>query len=95
MLVYKAQQVITASAVVSKAYAFTDEKTKEEKSGTSIYSDVTVLGTDGSVAVIRIKAKTEAEVKERVAKLTPGRAAEIAIRDIAERARGVLVLNAA
>lgn len=94
MLVYKAQQVIAASAVTNKPYEFTDEK-GAKKSGTSIYSDVTVLGSDGSVAVIRLKAKTEDEVKQRVGKLAVGKAAEIPIRDVASSARGVLVLNAA
>lgn len=93
-LVYRAQQVIAASAVVSKPYEFEDEK-KQKKSGVSIYSDVTVLGTDGSVAVCRIKGKTEDEVKTRVGKLAVGKSAEIPIRGVESVNRGVMVLNAA
>lgn len=94
MLVFKAQQVIAASAVTNKPYEFSDEK-GQKKSGTSIYSDVTVLGTDGSVAVIRLKAKTEDEVKQRVGKLAVGKSAEIPIRGVESNTRGVFVLNAA
>ncbi|MBI2517108.1 MAG: hypothetical protein HYV95_09350 [Opitutae bacterium] len=94
MLVYKAQQVIAASAVNNKPYEFSDDK-GVKKSGTSIYSDVTVLGSDGSVAVIRLKGKSEDEVKAKVGKLAVGKAAEIQIKDVADNARGVLVLNAA
>jgi hypothetical protein len=92
MLVFKAQQVIAATAVANKPYSFEDERGKT-KSGNSIYSDVTVLSSNGSVAVIRIKGKTEEEVKSKVAKLAVGKAAEVEIRPD-ESTRGVCILNA-
>ena len=93
MLVYKAAQVVNASKIENKPYAFKDDAGKD-RSGTSIYSDMTVLGSAGGVAVIRLKGKTEDEVKAKVATYTVGKPADIQIRDIAENARGVLVLNA-
>jgi hypothetical protein len=94
MLVYKASQVVAAQAIQSKAYSFKDER-GAQRDGTSIYSDVTVLSIDGSVAVIRLKGKSEDEVKAKVSKLTIGKPAEIPIRAIEDSARGgVLILNA-
>lgn len=94
MLVYKAIQVVAAQPIVSKDWEMTGEDGKPF-SGTSIYSDVTVLGAAGAVAVIRVKGKTEDEVKVKVAKLTPGKPAEIEIKGMEKSARGgVLILNA-
>lgn len=93
MLVFKASQVIAATAITTKPWAFKDER-GADKAGTSIYSDVTVLSSNGSVAVIRIKGKTEDEVKQKVARLAVGKSAEIEIRPD-ESTRGVCLLNAA
>lgn len=93
MLVFKAGQVIIAQNLVNKPYSFKDDK-GAVREGTSIYSDVTVISTNGSVAVIRMKGKTDDEVRAKVAKLTPGKPAEIEIKGMEDSARGVLVLNA-
>lgn len=93
MLVYKAAQVVAAQPVISKDWEMNGEDGKPRK-GTSIYSDVTVLGATGAVAVIRFKGKTEDDVKARVGKLTIGKPAEIEIKGMETAARGVLVLNA-
>lgn len=92
MLVYKAQQVISCSAIVSNPYEFKDEKNQVKK-GTSIFSDCTCIGMDGHVAVIRLKGKTEDEVKKKIAMLSPGKAAEIPIK-ADEQTRGVAILSA-
>jgi len=93
MLVYKAAQVIAAQQLTNKPYSFKDDK-GAQREGNSIYSDVTVISLTGSVAVIRMKGKTEDEVKHKVAKLTVGKPAEIEIRGMEDSARGVMVLNA-
>ena len=93
MLVYKAQQVISAQPIVNRPWEMKGENGNPARSGISIYSDVTVIGGDGSVAVIRFKGRTEDEVKEKIAKLTPGKPAEIRIRPD-EQTRGVAQLTA-
>lgn len=93
MLVYKAQQVVSAQAIVERDWTMPGEKGQADRSGTSIYSDVTVIGEDGAVAVIRMKGKTHDEVKQKVASLTPGKPAQIRIRPD-EQTRGVAILTA-
>jgi hypothetical protein len=93
MLVYKAQQVISAQAIVSRDWEMPGKPGESNRKGTSIYSDLTVIGQDGSVAVIRVKGKSEDEVKAKIAKLTPGKPAEIIIRPD-EQTRGVSMLTA-
>jgi hypothetical protein len=95
MLVYKAAQVIASGTYVSKPWEMPDEQNiGQTRRGISNYVDVTCLGQDGGVAVVRLKGKDEAEVKAKVAKLTIGKPAEIPVKDVADNARGVLVLNA-
>lgn len=101
MLVYKAQQIIAAQPIVEKPYDIPARNGQPANSGVSVFSDVTALSANGTVAVIRFKAAPNAnmavrhdEVKAKVAKLTPGKPAEIEIRDVEDGARGVLVLNA-
>jgi len=92
MLVYKAQQVVSCSAIVSNDYDFKDEK-GEQRKGTSIFSDCTCIGVDGKVAVIRLKGKTEDDVKKKIASLTAGKPAEIPIKPD-DQTRGVAILTA-
>lgn len=93
MLVYKAAQVVAAQPIVTKDWEMNGDDGKPRK-GTSIYSDVTVLGAAGAVAVVRFKGKSEEDVKAKVGKLTVGKPAEIEIKGMETAARGVLVLNA-
>lgn len=93
MLVYKAVQVVAAQPIVTKDWEMNGDDGKPRK-GTSIYSDVTVLGNAGAVAVIRMKGKNEDEVKAKVARLTIGKPAEIEVKGMESGARGILVLNA-
>lgn len=93
MLVYKAAQVVASQPYHERPYKFKNDA-GEMVEGVSKYSDVTVLGTGGAVAVIRFKGKTPEEVTAKVAKLTIGKAAEIPILGMEDSARGVMVLNA-
>lgn len=92
MLVFKAQQVVASGSFVSRPWEMEDDKGKE-RSGVSNYVEVTCLGLDGKVAVIRLTGKDEAEVKTKVAKLTIGKPAEITVTDIKARTGGVMVLK--
>lgn len=93
MLVYKIQQVVAAQPIVNKPWDMPAKGDQPARSGVSIYSDVTVIGQDGAVAVIRVKGKTEDVVKQKLATLTPGKPAEIRILPD-EQTRGVAILNA-
>lgn len=93
-LVYKSKLIVSIQSIVTSPYDFTDEKTKEQHKGVSIYSDVTALSADGSsVAVIRMKGKSEDEVRVKLHGLAVGKAADIAVRGVASVSRGVLTLN--
>lgn len=93
MLLYKAQSVINAQPIITKPYSFKDDK-GAQRDGSSIYSDVTVISISGAVAVIRMKGKSEDEVKQKVSRLTIGKPAEIEIKGMESSTRGVLILNA-
>lgn len=92
MLVYKAAQVVSASPIEKRDYSFKGNS-GDTIAGTSIASRVTVIGQDGQVAVIKVKGKTEDDVKAKLAKLTPGKPAEIVIRPDNQES-GVAVLTA-
>ena len=96
MYVYKAQQVIAhALPVVNKPWEMPDERNPGKvRTGVSNYQDVTVLSVNGSVAVIRLKGKTEEEFKAKVAKLPIGKPAEIVFVAIKKNAAGVTLLEA-
>ena len=91
MLTYKAQTVVQVTAVSSKPYSFPDESGKI-RTGTSIFSTATVIGVNGQVAVIKIKGKSEEEVRAKLTKIIPGKPAEIEIRG--DQKNGVLMLSA-
>jgi hypothetical protein len=93
-LVYKAAQVVaTTNRVENKPWSMKGDDGKDI-SGVSNYVDVTVISTDGGVGVIRLKGKDQAEVNAKLAKLTIGKPAEIAIKGMEDSTRGVLILNA-
>ena len=91
MLTFKAMQIVQVGPVAAKAYSFTDEH-GTPRSGTTISSTVTAVSPNGAVAVIRVKGKTAEEVEKKIARLVPGKPAEIEIR--AEQKNGVMLLSA-
>lgn len=76
MLVYKAQQVIAATREDPKDWNFNG------KTGTTHSARLACLGSDGNVATIKLKAKTEKELNEKVSRYTLGKAGEVPIHEI-------------
>lgn len=94
MLVYKAQTIVSSgNRVENKPWSMKGDDGKDI-SGVSNYVDLTVIGTAGAVAVIRLKGKDQVEVTAKLGKYTIGKPAEIEIKGMEDSARGVLILNA-
>lgn len=103
MLTFKASQLVNASSIVEKPYDMTS--TGGQK-GISVFSDLTVISTNGSVAIIRLKAPARRDgyditmperhkyVKEKLAAWPLGKPVEIPITGMEDGARGVMILNA-
>lgn len=101
MLIYKASQIVAIQPITEKPYSIPARNGSPATSGTSVFTEVTCTSSNGTVAVIRLKAaqhpdmaKRHEEIKNKVARLTIGKPAEIEIKSMEEGARGVLVLNA-
>jgi len=71
-----------------------DRDPKKMRSGVSNFCDLTVIGTAGQFATVRVKAKSESELVAKVGKYTIGKPAEIPITSTEDGVRGVMVLNA-
>jgi len=95
MLVYQALQIVSATNPESKDWEMKDEKTGQMRKGISTSSDVTCIGKDGKVAVVKFKGKDLDEVKAKIVKLTLGKAADIVIVKAEPGRGGVLYMTAA
>jgi len=95
MLYLKAAQIVSITPVETKAYDFVDDD-GDRRAGTTIQSLITAMTADGRVAIISVRAKSEAEVKAKVAamKLTNGQPAEIRVEANAKMLGGVMQLRA-
>lgn len=78
MLTFKASQIISITPVENKPYDFKDDA-GQQRSGTTISSTITAVNAAGLVALIKVKGKTEDQVKQKIAKYKIGAAAEIEI----------------
>jgi hypothetical protein len=89
MLIVKAAQVLTASApVIGKSWEMDDERNPGKKrAGVSNYCDLTVLGADSKVYVVRLRGKDAAEVTSKLARYTLGKPAEIPVVSAENRQR--------
>lgn len=76
MLVYKAQQIVACVKDEPKPWSF------DGKSGVSHSARLSCFGVDGSVASIRLKAKTAEELVLKVSKYTLGKSAEVPINEV-------------
>lgn len=81
MLVFKAKNVLALVVPEEKPYDFKDDKTGEQRKGTSYKGTITAVGVDDRVAVITVKGKTleQARAKFDALKLKQGQPAEILI----------------
>jgi len=76
MLVYKAQQVVSATRNDPKAWEMNGQK------GVSHTAKLAVISTGGDVAVITLKSKTADDLNAKVAKYGLGKAAEVPILSV-------------
>jgi hypothetical protein len=95
MLVFKAQQIVSITAVESNPYDFSDDSGKQVK-GVSHAASVTAIGTKGVLAVIKVKGKTpeEAALKLKEMALQQGKPAEIPFRVMGKTVGAVVQLVA-
>lgn len=94
MLNYTASSVIAVKAIESNDYSFADDKTGKIKTGTTIFSDVTCISTDGaSLCSIRVKGKTRDEVATKIKDFKPGKPAVIPIKAVKLSRGGLMSLE--
>lgn len=76
MLVYKASQVVACVKEEPKSWTF------QGREGVVHSAKLSVLGTDGGVASIRLKGKTAEELAAKISRVPIGKSAEIPILEV-------------